>query len=52
MLAAWATIGLTVLMIGAAVTHARRKEPLLIAPTLLLAALAAVVAWGFGPYPL
>lgn len=45
-LTAWAAIGLMVLMIGAAVTHARRKEPLMIFPTLILAALAAVAGWG------
>ncbi len=36
----------------AAVTHVRRKEILMIVPTLILATLAAVAAWGrFGPYP-
>jgi hypothetical protein len=33
-------------MIGAAVTHARRNEPWLIVPTLILATLATVAAWG------
>jgi len=52
-LTAWAAIGLVVLMIGAAATHVRRKEPLMIVPTLILVALAAVAAWGrFGPYSL
>ena len=45
-LTVWAAIGLVVLMIGAAVTHTRRKEPLMIVPTLILATLAAVTAWG------
>jgi hypothetical protein len=50
-LTGWAAIGLVVLMIGAAVTHARRKKPQLIVPTLILAALATVAAWGrFGAY--
>lgn len=46
-----AAVGLVALMIGAAVTHLRRKEnqPVLINVVLLI--LAAVVAWGrFGPY--
>ena len=48
-----AAIGLVVLMIGAAVTHTRRKEPLMIVPTLILAILAAVTAWGhLDPYAL
>lgn len=52
-LTAWAAIGLVVLMIGAAATHVRRKKPLMIVPTLILVALAAVAAWGrFGPYSL
>jgi hypothetical protein len=38
-------------MIGALVTHARRREFPNVAVTVLLAAMAAVVAWGrFGPY--
>ena len=45
-LTGWAALGLVVLMIGAAVTHARRNEPQLIIPTLILAALATVAAWG------
>jgi hypothetical protein len=46
-----AAVGLILLMIGAALTHARRKEnqPIVINVVLLL--LAAFVAWGrFGPY--
>jgi len=46
-----AAVGLVALMIGAAVTHARRREVPLIAVNLVLLALAAVVVWGrFGPY--
>ena len=53
LLTTWAAIGLVVLMIGAAVTHARRKEPRMIVPTLILATLAAVAAWGrLDPYAL
>ncbi len=46
LLTAWAAFGLVVLMIGAAVIHARRKEPLMIVPALILATLAAVAALG------
>jgi len=43
---------LTVLMVLAAMTHARRKEPGAIAVNAALLILAAIVAWGrFGPYP-
>jgi uncharacterized membrane protein len=53
MLTALAAIGLVALMVGAGITHARRKELPLIVPTLVLAAVAAVAAWGrLGPYPL
>lgn len=46
-----AAAGLVVVMIGALVTHARRREFPNVAVTVLLAAMAAVVAWGrFGPY--
>jgi uncharacterized membrane protein YphA (DoxX/SURF4 family) len=46
-----AAVGLVALMIGAGVTHARRKEFPMIAINLVLLVLAAVVAWGrFGPY--
>jgi uncharacterized membrane protein YphA (DoxX/SURF4 family) len=46
-----AALGLVLLMIGAAITHARRKETPMIAVNLVLLALAAVVVWGrFGPY--
>ena len=40
------------LLVGAAITHARRKEPSAVVTNVVLIALAAVVAWGrFGPYP-
>ncbi|MGC3993603.1 MAG: DoxX family protein [Propionicimonas sp.] len=46
-----AATGLVIVMIGAAVTHARRKEPQMIAANAVLLVLAAVVAWArFGPY--
>ena len=46
-----AATGLALLMLGAAVTHARRKETPMIATNLVLFALAVFVAWGrFGPY--
>jgi uncharacterized membrane protein len=46
-----AALGLSLLMIGAAITHARRHELPMIAGNLVLLVLAAVVAWGrFGPY--
>ncbi|GIH25634.1 hypothetical protein Aph01nite_39440 [Acrocarpospora phusangensis] len=46
-----AAAGLAIIMLGAVLTHVRRKETPAIAVTLVLFALAAVVAWGrFGPY--
>lgn len=46
-----AATGLAVIMVLAAVTHARRKEPQAIAVNAILFVLAALVAWGrFGPY--
>ena len=46
-----AAVGLVALMIGAAVTHARRRETPMIAVNVVLLVLAVVVAWGrFGPY--
>ena len=46
-----AALGLALLMIGAAITHARRHELPVIAANLVLLVLTAVVAWGrFGPY--
>ncbi len=48
-----AASGLVIVMIGAIVTHARRKEPQVIAMNAVLLVLAAVVAWArFGPYAL
>ncbi|ADJ48867.1 DoxX family protein [Amycolatopsis mediterranei S699] len=46
-----AATGLVVIMLGAIITHARRKEPQAIAFNVVLLIVAAVVAWGrFGPY--
>jgi len=46
-----AAVGLIALMVGAAVTHARRRETPMIAINVVLLVLAVVVAWGrFGPY--
>ncbi|MFJ9247652.1 DoxX family protein [Streptomyces sp. NPDC101776] len=46
-----AASGLVVVMVLAAITHARRKEPSAIAFNAVLLILAALVAWGrFGPY--
>jgi uncharacterized membrane protein YphA (DoxX/SURF4 family) len=46
-----AALGLVLVMAGAMVTHARRKENQMIVVNLALAALAGIVAWGrFGPY--
>jgi uncharacterized membrane protein YphA (DoxX/SURF4 family) len=46
-----AALGLVLVMIGAAVTHARRKEFPMITVNLVLLVLAAMVVWGrFGPY--
>ena len=46
-----AATGLALLMVGAAVTHGRRKETSNIVVNVVLLALAAFVAWGrFGPY--
>jgi uncharacterized membrane protein len=48
-----AATGIAVIMLLAAVVHARRKEPSGIAVTVVILVLAAIVAWGrFGPYPL
>jgi uncharacterized membrane protein YphA (DoxX/SURF4 family) len=47
-----AATGLMLLMVGAAITHARRRESRAIVPNLVLLVLAVVIAWGrFGPYP-
>jgi uncharacterized membrane protein YphA (DoxX/SURF4 family) len=46
-----AALGLVLIMIGAIVTHARRKENQSIGINVVLLLLAAVVVWGrFGPY--
>ncbi len=46
-----AAAGLAVVMIGAMVIHARRREIPMIAVNLVLLVLAAIVVWGrFGPY--
>lgn len=46
-----AATGLVVMMVPAAITHARREEPGAIAFNAVLLILAALVAWGrFGPY--
>lgn len=46
-----AAVGVVLLMVGAAITHARRREYQMVPVNLVLLALAAVVAWGrFGPY--
>jgi hypothetical protein len=46
-----AASALILTMIGAMVTHARRREFPNVAANVLLAVMAAVVAWGrFGPY--
>jgi uncharacterized membrane protein YphA (DoxX/SURF4 family) len=50
-LAPVAAVGLVLVMVGAVVTHARRREIPNAAVNIVLAVLAAVVAWGrFGPY--
>ena len=46
-----AACGLAVIMVLAAITHARRKEPSGIIVNAVLLILAVLVAWGrFGPY--
>jgi hypothetical protein len=46
-----AATGFVVLMVGAIITHARRKETQSIVVNAVLLVLAAVVLWGrFGPY--
>jgi uncharacterized membrane protein YphA (DoxX/SURF4 family) len=46
-----AAVGLVLVMVGAAVVHARRNETMNVAVNLVLIALAIFVAWGrFGPY--
>jgi uncharacterized membrane protein YphA (DoxX/SURF4 family) len=47
----FAALGLVVVMVGAAMTHGRRKEFQMITVNVIFLALAAVVVWGrFGPY--
>jgi uncharacterized membrane protein YphA (DoxX/SURF4 family) len=47
-----AATGLVVMMVLAAITHLRRKEPSAIAFNAVVLVLATVTAWGrFGPYP-
>ena len=46
-----AAVGLGALMVGAAITHARRREVPMIAVNVVLLVLAVVVAWGrFGAW--
>ena len=46
-----AALGLVLIMIGAIVTHSRRKETQVIGVNVVLLLLAAAVVWGrFGPY--
>lgn len=51
-LVAWAATGLAVVMLGAIVVHARRKEWPLIGVNILLLALSLFVMWGrFSAHP-
>jgi uncharacterized membrane protein YphA (DoxX/SURF4 family) len=46
-----AAVGLALVMVGAAITHARRGEGQMIVVNVVLLLLAVFVAWGrFGPY--
>ena len=46
-----AALGLAIVMIGAVITHGRRRETQSITMNVVLLVLAAVVVWGrFGPY--
>ena len=46
-----AAVGLGLLMVGAAITHARRGETPMMMSNVVLLAMAVFVAWGrFGPY--
>lgn len=46
-----AALGLVLLMVGAAITHARRHEQPMVLVNAVFLALAGVVVWGrFGPY--
>ena len=46
-----AAVGVVLIMLGAIITHARRKETAQLVGPVVLLALAVFVAWGrFGPY--
>ncbi len=45
-----AAAGLLIVMLGAAVVHARRREPAMIVWNLALLALAAIAVWGRSSY--
>lgn len=46
-----AAVGLVVVMVGAGITHGRRREFSYVTANAVLLVLAAVIAWGrFGPY--
>lgn len=46
-----AALGLGLIMVGAVLTHLRRKEPQVVVVNVVLLVLAVLVAWGrFGPY--
>jgi uncharacterized membrane protein YphA (DoxX/SURF4 family) len=48
-----AAAGLVIIMVGAVITHARRREGTAVAVTVVLLVLSVVVAVGrFGPFPL
>nr|WP_309105845.1 DoxX family protein [Arthrobacter sp.] len=50
-LAPLAALGLGLIMAGAIITHARRKESQMVIVNVVLLILAGAVAWGrFGPY--
>jgi len=50
-LAGAAAVGLSLVMLGAAAVHVRRREPLMILVNLILLAMAIFVAWGqFGSH--
>jgi len=50
-LTAWAALGLVLMMVGAAITHGRRKEWPYVGMNVMLGVLALIVVWGrFGDY--
>lgn len=52
-LVGWAAVGLALVMVGAIITHARRKETPMILANVVLLVLAVFVAWGrLGSYPI